>query len=136
MKDRYMLTCSNCSHEFEGRVILDELGWHAVCPSCGSSFDVDLPEKRYVIAIAFMPEDEYDLYFENEFVSTGYTQLYAFPNYKALLRSWKRIAADPPSMWYWVVDVYGENGLTTIVSGAIDPSDDEIIAEYFDEIVD
>ena len=39
------LTCLQCGNEFEGTVSKDDLGWHSVCPECGSSFDVDVPEE-------------------------------------------------------------------------------------------
>lgn len=127
-----MWTCRNCGHAFNGEALLDELGWHAVCPSCGSSFDVYLPEKRFVIATALMPDDEYDLYFTDEFNASGVEELYTYPDFKSLLEGWKRIAAYPPSMWYWVIDVYANRDVVeTIVSGAIDHMDEETLRNYF-----
>ena len=38
------LKCLQCEHEFEGGICYDELGWHSICPECGGSFDVDVPE--------------------------------------------------------------------------------------------
>ena len=35
------MTCASCYHSFKGTVFHDALGWHGVCPQCGSSFDVD-----------------------------------------------------------------------------------------------
>ncbi len=39
--DGVPMTCANCYHSFRGTVLHDALGWHGVCPQCGSSFDVD-----------------------------------------------------------------------------------------------
>ena len=35
-------TCLNCDLEFYPVPFLDDLGHHAVCPHCESSFDIDL----------------------------------------------------------------------------------------------
>ncbi len=127
-----MLTCRNCGHEFSGEVLLDELGWHAVCPKCESSFDVYLPEKRYVIAIALMPDNDYETYFVDEFDASGVAERYAYSDYESLLAGWREICDDPPSMWYWIVDVYSKRGrVETFVSGAIDPIDEETIRCHF-----
>lgn len=130
--ERKHFTCMNCQKKFEGELSLDTLGWHTACPLCGASFDVDVPDKRYVIAIAKMPDDDYEQYFVDKFDPDGVERMFTCGSYKELMQKWKKIAANPPSMWYWIVDAYTENGVQTIVSGAIDPGDDEIIREYFD----
>lgn len=44
--DKMKLKCLQCGSPFVGSVSCDELGWHSSCPTCGGSFDVDLPEKE------------------------------------------------------------------------------------------
>lgn len=40
---RLKCKCLHCEHEFEGAASEDSLGWHTLCPKCGCSFDVDIP---------------------------------------------------------------------------------------------
>lgn len=58
------LTCLNCWHQFDGDVSLDELGWHSVCPKCGSSFDVDVPEEEAITNKGITVEELYIMCFE------------------------------------------------------------------------
>lgn len=43
-----LLTCMSCNHMFDGKVLRDELGFHAVCPVCGASFPVELKNGRAI----------------------------------------------------------------------------------------
>lgn len=38
--------CRNCGKESNGKVYIDKLGPHRVCPFCSGSWDVDIPDKK------------------------------------------------------------------------------------------
>ena len=122
------LSCLNCNHEFDGRFFKDELGWHSVCPECGSSFDVDLPEGRIIMAFTDPVDGEENpyKYFTDDFTGQGIHTYYAFNSVKDFIQKWKEICNKSNGMWYWVVD----NG-KTICSGACDPDDINIFKEHW-----
>lgn len=131
MEKKYKFTCPHCGAHFEGGASLDNLGWHTSCPDCGESFDVDVFDKRYVVAIAKMPDECYDKYFVDDVDFDGIEEMYTFETPEELLDKVRELIEDPPSMWYWVLDTYTENCVDEILGGAIDPNDTEIIEEYF-----
>ena len=77
------LTCMNCLHVFEGSISKDSLGWHSVCPECGSSFDVDVADslsdtnemKEYCFNVSFgygqYANGTYDVIAKNEDEAIG-----------------------------------------------------------------
>ena len=138
MKKKYV--CQHCGIEFEAESELDELGWHVHCPHCVESFDTDDYEKRYVIALADDDCDDYEDNYVNEFDPTRTKRIYTFASAKELIEFEKELVKNPESMWYWVVDAYhfDEAGdfkyVHTIMSGAIDYDDTEILKEYFEEV--
>ena len=139
MKKKYV--CPHCGIEFEAESELDELGWHVHCPHCEQSFDTDDYEKRYVIALADDDCDDYEDNYVNEFDPTRTKRIYTFASVKELMEFEKELVKSPESMWYWVVDAYHSDGGTgccgyvkTILSGAIDYDDTEILKEYFEEV--
>lgn len=123
------LTCLNCNHEFEGTISLDELGWHSVCPECKSSFDVDVPEGRIVMAFTDADYDEEDpyKYFTETFNTEWIWHYWAFDTPEEFIAKWEEIYDKPHGMWYWCLD----NGYC-FCSGACDPGDIEIFEDYFD----
>lgn len=124
-----MHTCMNCYHAFDGSVSLDELGWHSVCPECGSSFDVDVPGGR--IKMFFMDtEHRASDSFDNYYRGAAVCSFYAFDSVEDFVAKWKEISEDPDSMWYWCYDgeIRDEN---CFCSGACDPDDIEIFREHF-----
>lgn len=125
------LKCLQCEHEFEGGISLDELGWHSLCPECGGSFDVDVPEGKIVMAFTDPVDDEDDdenryKYFTDDFTGEYVHTYYAFDTAKEFINKWLEIYDEPNGMWYWVLD----NG-HCICSGACDPMDIDIFAEHF-----
>ena len=73
--------------------------------------------------------DDYEMYFTDRLDNdTPILARYEFDTPKKFLRTWKDVSEDPVSMWYWVYD-----GAALVCSGAIDPNDEEIYAEYFEE---
>ena len=125
------LKCLNCSHEFEGTITKDGLGWHSSCPKCGASFDVDVPKGRIIMAFACDDTDEYftdEWDDENEIVS-----YYAFDTPAEFFKKWQsfhdyKSGGEPDSMWYWVLD----NG-ELVCSGACDPNDEDVFEEFWGE---
>lgn len=123
------LNCLNCNHEFDGSITKDELGWHSVCPECGSSFDVDVPEGRIVMAFV---DDEFEECFTDGWHDDNpIITYYAFDDVKEFIKAWEKMHdyendGCPDSMWYWLLD----NG-RCFCSGACDPGDIEIIYEHF-----
>lgn len=127
------LKCLNCGHKFEGRISLDELGWHSYCNECDSSFDVDIPQGRIIMAFTDPDcdlDNPYDT-FTDDFTGENVNICFAFDTPKAFIRKWKRIVNEkegPYGMWYWVLD---NNEI--ICSGACDPGDIDIFEDYFGE---
>lgn len=121
-------TCMSCYHTFEGSISLDELGWHSVCPECGSSFDVDVPAGKIMMMFV---DDEDETNFNDFYSNEPICSYYAFDSVKEFIEAWKKISENPDSMWYWVYvnDMRSEN---CICSGACDPGDIENFMEYFD----
>lgn len=123
------LNCLSCNHEFEGRIFKDELGWHSVCPECGSSFDVNVPEGRIVMAFTDPVDDDNDnpyKYFTEDFTGQGIHTYYAFNTVDEFIQKWKEIYELPNGMWYWVLDKD-----KIVCSGACDPDDINIFIEYW-----
>lgn len=130
------LTCLNCEHEFDGDVSLDALGWHSACPECKSTFDVDVPDRRFVIAFAKDgPPDDPCRYQTDSFTGEGVASIHAFGTAEEFIECWKKLSEQPEGMWYWCLDAYPGQSYTNepvfcICSGACDPSDIEIFAAY------
>lgn len=125
------LKCLHCDHEFEGTISWDDLGWHSSCPSCGCSFDVEVPEGHIIMAFAD-PDDNYEDPYGNFTVdlhASSILSYYAFSSRKDFLKKWeeKVYNEEPDGMWYWVVE--GDNLITY---GAADPGDIELICEAWD----
>lgn len=121
------LVCMNCSHEFEGSISLDDLGWHSVCPECGSSFDVDVPEGK--IKMLFqdtVTSETYHNFYRNDAVCS----YYAFDTVAEFFAKWKEVSEDPDGMWHWVYDgsIADDN---CVCSGCCMPEDMEIFMEYW-----
>ncbi len=123
------LTCANCYHIFNGTISLDNLGWHSVCPECGSSFDVDIPKgriKMFFMDTASGATEDFDDYYR----SAAVCNFYAFDSVKDFIAKWKEISKDPDSMWYWCYDGEIED-CNCFYSGACDSSDIDIFREHF-----
>jgi len=114
------LKCLQCGSEFSGPISKDALGWHSLCPECGGSFDVDVPEGRIVMAFAWDETDEFftDDWDDNNLIAT----YYAFDDNKEFLDAWEKMSENPDGMWYWIM-VDGR----CICSGACDPGDIDIL---------
>lgn len=136
------LQCLNCHYEFEGDISLDELGWHSVCPECGSSFDADVPEGRIIMAFTDSVHDAEDTvdkyspngkyrYFTDNFTGKGIHTYYAFDTAEEFIKKWLEIYDRPNGMWYWVLDMESPHENKCICSGACDPDDIEIFNDYF-----
>lgn len=121
------LTCMSCLHEFEGNITRDELGWHGVCPKCGASFPVAVPQGKIVMAFVDDSDSSKDgEHFTDDFRGKDIRTYYAFDTVDEFMEAWYKMSDDPDGMWYWVLD----NG-KLICSGACDPNDDESFGEHF-----
>lgn len=122
------LKCLQCGHEFEGLISLDNLGWHSACPTCGGSFDVDVPDGRIIVAFTNPEYDTEEPYanYEQDKPENNICAYYAFSSPEEFLHKWNELVEDPDGLWYWVLD----NG-RCICSGACDPCDIEIFEEHF-----
>lgn len=129
------LKCLQCGHEFEGSIAKDDLGWHSSCPECGGSFDVDVPDGRFIIAFAddSNPEDDYRN-FTDSFPGPKVRAYHAFHTAEEFIAFWEKLSEHPEGMWYWCVDLEGKpdaSGYCCFCSGACDPADlSESFAEY------
>lgn len=130
------LKCLQCGHEFEGSISLDELGWHSSCPSCGGSFDVDLPEGRFAIAFADDSDPSKDrANFTDTFPGAAVRTYHAFDTPEAFVAFWNQLVEQPEGMWYWCLDFRSESPCeeqhpVCFCSGACDPGDIDCFAEY------
>jgi hypothetical protein len=125
------IRCLNCVHEFDGGISMDKLGWHSCCEECGSSFDVDVPNGKIVMAFTDPVGDNENpyKYFTDDFTGEYIHTYYAFDSVEDFIEKWEYICYDceePSGMWYWVLD----NG-ELVCSGACDPMDIEIFEEYW-----
>ena len=124
------LKCCNCGNKFEGAISHDELGWHSYCEECDTSFDVDVPNGK--ILMLFASEDTYpDNTFKDDYLENPICFYRAYNSIRTFINGWRKVAEEPKSMWYWVID--GTNG-DYITSGACDPDDIEIFKDYFGRI--
>lgn len=130
------LKCLCCENEFEGTISKDEMGWHSVCVDCGSSFDVDVPEGRIVVAFANPDYDAAEPYkvFEQERPEENICSYYVFATPQEFINKWYEMVEDPDGMWYWVIDnefeyANGEKGVALITSGACDSGDIEFFRD-------
>lgn len=113
------LICLNCGHEFKGTACLDNLGWHSMCPVCGSSFDVDVPDGR--LAIIFLdPDTEVNEDFVDDPNCNSIYSYRGYPTMAELAADLHQIAENPDSHWYWVTDSKIDS---ILLSGACDPAD-------------
>ena len=130
------LTCLNCEHEFDGGVSLDALGWHSACPECESTFDVDVPERRFVIAfVKDGPPDDPCRYLTDSFTGEGIATIHAFGTAEEFITCWEKLSEQSEGMLYWCLDTYPDQSCINapvfcICSGACDPSDIKIFADY------
>lgn len=123
------LKCLHCENKFDGNISYDELGWHSVCPECGGSFDVDVPDGKIVMAFTDPVDDDEEncyKYFTDDFTGECVHTYYAFDTVEEFIKKWLEIYEEPNGMWYWVLD-----GECCICSGACDPCDIEIFNEYW-----
>ena len=130
-------TCPNCGHIFTGSIDLDELGWHTSCPECESSFDVDVPEGRFVIAFVNDECENYHDLFTDEFEGHDIVSYFAVDTEEELIALWDSICdkdVEDNGMWYWVLDYVVPENPVLITSGACDPGDIEFFEEYSDEM--
>ena len=101
------------------------MGWHSVCPKCGSSFDVDVPKGKFVMAFASNQHPEcftFDWRDDNALVS-----YYAFDSVNDFLDMWIGKVDEPDSDWYWVL----EDG-EVVLRGEVSPYDLFIFQDRWD----
>ena len=126
------LKCLQCEHKFDGDIACDELGWHSVCPACGGSFDVDVPEGKILMLFASR-ETEFDFgKFEDDHMKNKIYSYRAFNSVRNFMRKWRQMAENPDSMWYWVIDTEERDYVTTGAC-SID-GDREIFKDYWGKL--
>lgn len=122
------IKCLNCGREFEGSISYDELGWHSYCEECDSSFDVDVPEGRIIMAFTDYVDDEENpyKYFTDDFIPDCIFEYFAFDTVEEFIEKWEEISDNPLGMWYWVLD---DGHL--VCSGGFDLYDIELFKEHW-----
>ena len=125
------LKCLHCEHEFDGTISCDDLGWHSSCPVCDASFDVDVPDGKFVVAWTD-PIDDDDgssdyTPFDQAYPEWNIVAYYAYNTKEDLFAALEEFIEDPISMWYWIV---GEDK-HVLLSGACDPMDIDILMDAF-----
>ena len=123
------LKCLQCEHKFDGDIAYDELGWHSVCPECGGSFDVDVPDGKILMLFASR-DTEFDFRkFEDNHLKNAIYSYRAYNSIKSFMNRWRKMAEKPDSMWYWVID--GTNGEYITTGACSIDGDREIFKDYF-----
>lgn len=121
------ITCSNCSHFFEGTVTRRNSKWYSVCPECGKEVKVTLPKGQIIMAFVDDSDPEQDaVNFTDDFKGINIRTYYAFDTPESFIEKWKEVSQNPDGMWYWCL-----NGNYCFCSGACDPGDISIFREYF-----
>lgn len=131
--------CPNCGNVFAGSIDLDELGWHTSCPECRVSFDVDVPEGRFVIA--FVDDERIDAHnlFTDYFRGNAIISYFAVDTEGEFINLWASICDKPVEdngMWYWCLDYKDPVSPVLLTSGACDPGDIDFFEEYSDEMAE
>ena len=121
------IKCLHCNNKFDGTISYDELGWHSICPECGASFDVDVPEGKILMLFAGQ-DTEFDMSFEDNHLKNEIYSYRAYNSIKSFMNRWRKLAEDPDSMWYWVIDTEKKHYITT---GACSWDDREIFKDYW-----
>ena len=123
------LVCRSCQHEYDGSVFKDDMGWYGVCPKCGASFPVDLPEALFVMTFAddSDPNKDWERFVDDFTDATALRTYYTFDSVDEFAKAWNEQIKDPDGMWYFVL-YKGKQ----IMSGACDPGD----ADYFAEDIE
>lgn len=122
------LKCLHCNNKFDGTISYDELGWHSVCPECGASFDVDVPEGKILMLFADR-ETDFGSGFEDNHLKNKIYSYRAYNSLKAFMNRWRKMAEKPDSMWYWVID--GTNGKYVTTGACSIDCDRELFKDYF-----
>lgn len=120
------LQCLLCDYEFDGTISRDKFGWHSVCPECGGSFTVDVPEGRIVMAFA----DDTRLRNCTAYLEDGVSvsEYFALDDPRTFLEFWKAKLDELEGAWYWLLD-----DDECFCSGLLDPEDRVIIGEHFND---
>ena len=98
------LKCLHCNNKYDGTISYDELGWHSLCPKCGCSFDVDVPKGKILMLFAGL-NTNFGEGFEDNHLKNEIYSYRAFNSVKTFMNRWRKVAENPDSMWYWVIDV-------------------------------
>ena len=126
------LKCLHCENKFDGNISYDELGWHSVCPECGCSFDVDVPDGKIIMAFIGRNIDFGNIdftKFEDDHTKNEIYSYRAYNSVKSFMNRWRKMAEKPDSMWYWVID--GTNGEYITTGACSIDGDKEIFKGYF-----
>lgn len=123
------LECWICGHEFDGSISYDPLGWHSYCEECDTSFDVDIPQGRIVMALC--DPDWLAEHYEDDFIDdmqeNAICAYYAFNDFDAFIAKWNEIFEWAEGYWYWIiVDGHPE----PFLSGVFEMGDMDIFEEY------
>lgn len=124
----------HCGKKFEGTVSRSKLGWHSVCPCCGSSFNVDLPNGKFAIVFADDDGENYVKNFTEQYTKANIKSYHTFKTKEEFITYWKDMYENPEGMWYWCLDFSHPEEYPDgycFCSGACDPDDIEIFEEYF-----
>lgn len=125
------LKCLHCDNKYDGTISYDELGWHGLCPECGCSFDVDVPEGKILMLFAGRDTD-FGHGFEDNHLKNEIYSYRAFNSVKTFMNRWRKIAENPDSMWYWVIDVEDKSPFNYVTTGACSLDlDREIFKDYW-----
>ena len=128
------LKCLNCDYKFDGDISYDELGWHSMCPECGSSFDVDVPEGKILMLFAGR-ETDFGEGFEDNHLKNNIYSYRAFNSVKSFMNRWRKVAENPDSMWYWVIDMEDKSPFHYVTTGACSwDLDREIFKDYWGKL--
>ena len=126
------LKCLHCENKFDGNISYDELGWHSVCPECGCSFDVDVPDGKILMVFIGRNIDFGNIdftKFEDNHMKNEIYSYRAYNSVRSFMNRWRKMAEKPDSMWYWVID--GTNGEYITTGACSIDGDKEIFKDYF-----
>lgn len=129
------LKCLHCENKFDGTISYDEFGWHSVCPECGCSFDVDVPEGKILMVFAGRNINFGNIdftKFEDNHLKNEIYSYRAYNSVKSFMNRWRKMAEAPDSMWYWVID--GTTGEYITTGACSIDGDKEIFKDYFGKL--
>lgn len=128
------LKCPHCNNKHDGTIHYTENGWQSLCPICDLPFNVPVPEGKILMLFAGW-DTEFGKGFEDNHLKNEIYSYRAFNSVRTFMNRWRKVAEDPDSMWYWVIDMDDKGPFHYVTTGACSwDGDREIFKGYWGKL--